>query len=520
MGLFWNKLLAPKDPHNGSTFMEIPGVWNKGRGKDASFPAKGFATFRLQVHLNDTKGIFAVRMKEVFTAYRLWIDDREIFSCGRVGKTAEDAIPRSESHAAVFTVEHPQFDILLQVSNFHYKDGGINDAIEFGTAAQIQKKRETSLIEDYLLFGSLLIMSIYHFGLFGLRREDLTPLLFGVFCLIMASRILVANDIYFTTLFPAAGWHIRMKIIVLGYYLGLPVFVTFINQLYQQVFHRPVIMGIQALGTGASLMVLVTGPSFYPHTEIYYQTFIIFSALYVIFGLIRAMNKGMEGAKWILLGFLALFATVVNDILYDQHVGFFNKYQNLLPFGLFIFIFSQSYILSVRFSNAFKIASIDHLCQVFNRRRFMELAEYERLRFERSGAPLCLLSFDADHFKAVNDTYGHDTGDRALKTLAKTVKANIRKQDVFGRMGGEEFSLLLPETSIDLAVQIAERLRHKIKTTPVPVKKTQIYITVSIGTAIMTQPLKVEDLLKNADLALYQAKENGRDQVSVWDGKN
>ena len=165
-----------------------------------------------------------------------------------------------------------------------------------------------------------------------------------------------------------------------------------------------------------------------------------------------------------------------------------------------------------------ELATVDELTKVFNRRRFLEIARSEFRRIERTNRNFSLLMIDADNFKVVNDTYGHDVGDLVLQTLAGICQENIRDLDVLGRIGGEEFALLLPETSRDQAGRLAERLRGLIAETPVPLAGNSIQITVSIGVAstLDNDAATLEKLFKNADKALYLAKENGRDQVAVW----
>ena len=165
-----------------------------------------------------------------------------------------------------------------------------------------------------------------------------------------------------------------------------------------------------------------------------------------------------------------------------------------------------------------EMATIDELTQVFNRRHFLELAGNEFRRADRTNRPFSLLMIDVDLFKLVNDTYGHDIGDLVLKSMAETCRKQIRDVDIFGRMGGEEFALLLPETDRAQAWHMAERLRRLITDTPVFAAGGSIRITISIGVASTEEKETdtLEKLFKNADRALYRAKENGRNQVALW----
>jgi diguanylate cyclase (GGDEF)-like protein len=134
----------------------------------------------------------------------------------------------------------------------------------------------------------------------------------------------------------------------------------------------------------------------------------------------------------------------------------------------------------------------------------------EMARSERYQSPLSLILFDIDHFKSVNDTYGHSAGDNVLKRLAKRVQANIRETDIFARWGGEEFVILAPGLFIMEAVQFAEKLRRNIE--ELDFTKPQ-KITLSFGVAAFKKGDSSTILINRADEALYRAKENGRNQV-------
>ncbi|WP_148716324.1 sensor domain-containing diguanylate cyclase [Chitinolyticbacter meiyuanensis] len=164
-------------------------------------------------------------------------------------------------------------------------------------------------------------------------------------------------------------------------------------------------------------------------------------------------------------------------------------------------------------------ATTDGLSGLANRAHFMEVANQELLRAQRFNRPLALLMVDIDHFKRINDTYGHDVGDMAIKAVAKIAQSALRDVDLVARMGGEEFAALLPETTPDLARAVAERLRQRIEGNVVKLENgTEVRFTGSIGiSALRPADHLVDDLLKRADLALYHSKHHGRNQVSVHD---
>lgn len=165
-------------------------------------------------------------------------------------------------------------------------------------------------------------------------------------------------------------------------------------------------------------------------------------------------------------------------------------------------------------------ARTDYLTGLANRRHFWEQAEAEVTRCLRYHNPLSLLMLDVDHFKRINDRWGHKVGDLVLQSLADTCRAALRDVDLPGRLGGEEFAVLLPETSGDQALEVAERLRRAMAETPLRLGDGElIRYTVSFGVGTLAGGINnLELLFSQADRALYQAKEQGRNRVVAGSG--
>jgi diguanylate cyclase (GGDEF)-like protein/PAS domain S-box-containing protein len=170
------------------------------------------------------------------------------------------------------------------------------------------------------------------------------------------------------------------------------------------------------------------------------------------------------------------------------------------------------------FKDVQRLAITDSLTGWYNRRHFFAQAQNELNRTMRYNHSLSVIMLDIDRFKRVNDTYGHLVGDHVLQAITKRIQKNLRKPDINGRYGGEEFVILLPETGILSAQQAAERIRVTIADRPVATSKGLIPVTISLGVASVqgTEIREVERLLDMADQALYAAKEAGRNRVGVW----
>ena len=160
------------------------------------------------------------------------------------------------------------------------------------------------------------------------------------------------------------------------------------------------------------------------------------------------------------------------------------------------------------------LANIDQLTKSLTRRQLFNIAESEFLRYVRYHRPLSILVMDADHFKTINDSYGHHAGDIVLRSLSLVALEQKRAQDTFGRLGGEEFGLILPETNLEQAKVVAERIQKTWEGSPVNLDGELIHSTVSIGVAEATpSDTTFDDILRRADRMMYKAKEAGRNRV-------
>jgi two-component system cell cycle response regulator len=166
----------------------------------------------------------------------------------------------------------------------------------------------------------------------------------------------------------------------------------------------------------------------------------------------------------------------------------------------------------------YRMTIIDGLTGAHNKRYFIEFLEREIARCQRYQRPLSLLMFDIDHFKKINDSHGHLTGDYVLKEMAKRLLGRIRKEELLARYGGEEFAVVLPETTHESAVQFAEVIRNLVAAEPFEYEGDSFPVTISIGVSTLEgtyegQPADPLDFIKRADTNLYGAKRGGRNMV-------
>lgn len=215
---------------------------------------------------------------------------------------------------------------------------------------------------------------------------------------------------------------------------------------------------------------------------------------------------------------LTLLQSKFNELLYNisQEEDKQIRYEKAISENLELAVRQRTKELEDAKKELEKIASIDELTNIFNRRVFFEIAHKYYTLALRAKQPITFMMLDIDFFKLVNDTYGHQAGDELLKEFSINIKNTIRESDVFGRIGGEEFGIVLKNISIKNALVMAQKIKFNIENMDFMYSGEYIKITTSIGiTQNIESDTNIQDLYKRADKALYTAKENGRNKIET-----
>ena len=221
-----------------------------------------------------------------------------------------------------------------------------------------------------------------------------------------------------------------------------------------------------------------------------------------IFNLLCIMAVLLSSAEWV-------------DPYFDmaeQNIEFF-KFSSLFIMSLVIVIVFHFYsrYASLSEEKLKHLASTDGLTNLANRRVFFEKGNRLFQNAKDTCTPFGVLMLDLDHFKRINDQYGHQIGDHVLKEITAIIKDNVRKEDLVARYGGEEFSVLVRDVHLEILEQLAEKIRRQIEKTPIAIGDTSLHVTLSVGAAIYkTHMISFDDMVNSADTALYDAKERGR----------
>ncbi|MDH5366926.1 MAG: sensor histidine kinase [Cyclobacteriaceae bacterium] len=359
--LYWNKLLTPNDFENNfslipDTIIYFPSYWNNLEWDGKEYE-RGYATYRLKIYNVRNSTELAIKMRNALTAYKLWVNDKLLIENGKVGATDELTSPGYFPEIQMFNIKDSTLQITLQISNFTHAKGGMRGDIVLGETNKVFQVREKSIIFEMFLIGSIFIMSIYHFGLYFLSRNNISTLYFGSLCLVVVIRILYTGEMIVNNYYNFS-WEITQKLEYLTYIATLPLFLLFVKSLYPKQFSKTILNVLVGVGLVLVLLTIVTPSSIFSYIADPYQFIIIIGGLYVFYVLyksIKTENENLSQSVIFLIGYVILFITVIYDIFYYQ---FLFQRVYLAPFGLFIFIFSQSFLLSKRFSAAFKMVEV------------------------------------------------------------------------------------------------------------------------------------------------------------------
>lgn len=352
---YWQQHVPPEKflqtpPPSPTGFINVPGVWNDYQIAGKKLGGDGYATYRLQVHLKEAMPL-ALKFLDMATAYTVYVNGMPLFYCGEAGTTRADTKPRYFPQVVEFTPATRELELILHVSNFHHKKGGPWEVIELGLARDLHHARSRALQLDIFLFGCIVIMGLYHLGLFVVRTDVRAPLFFGIFCLLLAVRLAVISERLALQFFPYFNWEVLGKIEYLVYYLAPPTGAMLLHVLYTENFSRRVLRAIQISSGIFCLIVLLTPVHLFSHTVAVHHAYTIACSIYGVFVILQAARRGREGARFHVVGFSFLCFTIINDIL--QYFQILDM-PLLLPFGLLAFILSQAVVLAMQFAHAFR----------------------------------------------------------------------------------------------------------------------------------------------------------------------
>lgn len=462
-------------------YEKVPGEWNSYETSAGERGGYGYGTYTLRLNnipRDENLGLF---VREQGTAYSLFYCDSSMTAAhcrepllknGKPGTDSETTIPQllpvySEFHAGSITGS-----IVIHIANFHHRQGGLWENILFGQFSGIRINQEYNKAVGYISLGIILIMGIYHLGLFSQRKEDRGSLFFGLFCLDLSVRVFVTERIL-QAMFPESStlsFEVFYKMEYFTFFTGTALFTQFFHEVFQKFISKYFIIfiWIASLAFAAQLFFPV---SLYSRTTAIFQLITLSGFIYAMIGLVRARKEHVSGSTISLFGFSMLFITFINDILYTRGAI---PTTYMLQYGFLFFIFSQSMILSTRFSLAFRESeSLRKSLARFVPTQFVSFLEKESIIDVEAGdgvkKDLTVLFLDIRGFTSMSEGMTTEENFRFLNSFLKRMSPHIHTYNGFvDKFMGDAIMALFPEppsTAIQAAVDMQKELtvynRHR-----------------------------------------------------------
>lgn len=348
---YWSELLEPADFAAGSPpmtgYMEVPGLWNGYKVNGKKLSGMGYATFRLLILVPET-GYYQVNIRELDTAYRLWINNSETGS-GKVGTVPEEMKPDWTRQELAFFSRSDTLEMILQISNFHHRKGGPEEPIYFGKADVIKRRKVVSASSETFVLGFLLLTVVFHLGLYFFRMKDRADLYFSLLALVISVRVMLTGEKIFLDLFPFFPWVCTLRMEYMTIFLPPVLILLFFHSTFPQYARKWAEYAVLAVAGIFLLSLFLLPPYIYTYIPLLSQAFILAVFLYIIWFLLKPLRTRQTYIYLLFAGAIFFGLIGVNELLYYNnwlHTGY------LLPIGLLAFIFSTSYGLSGKFTYA------------------------------------------------------------------------------------------------------------------------------------------------------------------------
>ncbi len=548
---YFHQFLTHEDFEKGvdvtPTLVEIPSTI-KSMATDKPFEENNFyGTMRLVIKLPEGSKAYGLRSDIILTSYKLYIDGELYGEVGKVGTGQENSVPYYNILTSYFHPQGNEVEIIYHTSDYTANDCTIA-APKFGLADQIAGEAQLGLGRDLFLFGMLLIMGIYHFGLYIMRAKDRAPLCFGVFCLLFSLRMLLVGERFLPSHLNL-GFFVYGRMAYFSVFIGFAALCGFLYYALDGLFAKWFLKGSAALGALFGFIALWMPYTWADKLLMIYAVFGFILLGYALIRLIAGTLKKRPFANIVLLGFSFLGITLINDLVYQITLA---NTPSLIPLGVSVFTFTQAYTLSAKFSNAYTraehlsvenesilselklvnsnleflvqertldlqkalnemeiMSKTDYLTKLPNRR--LVLSKIKELMKRKKNFYIGLA--DVDHFKNINDRFGHTKGDEILVRLSSILSMAVGDSGFVGRWGGEEFLIVIEADQIEAMLDKANSIR----------KAAEEYrhedigenITLTIGLCKYQKNVTIETMIANADKALYQGKLAGRNQCMI-----
>ncbi len=361
---YWQKLYSSQNLDDSKAkpdlLVDVPKVWNTYTIDEKNLSGFGYATYRLKVKNAVMGQPLAIRMPTVSTAYNLYINDELLASNGKVGIDEQHFMPEYRPVLAKFTPAYKNFDIILQVANFSYARGGVWYPIFMGSAESMGIYDKTIGYKDMFLTGAFIIMALYYFCIYIMRKEDTSSLYFVLLCLIAIGRTIIYGDYFINMIFPWAGYAVIVAIDYITVIWFPVVLILFIRELFLKQAYRKINRLFIIYAVLMSLFVVLSPIRIFTSLTYLIEAATLAITAYAVVCIIRAFSNAKIDSMVIFTGALVVALGGIHDVLYQNNI-INSSFGEFSCFGFLIMLFLQAYILAKRFKESVEKAIASEL---------------------------------------------------------------------------------------------------------------------------------------------------------------
>ncbi|MFS0722568.1 ATP-binding protein [Paenibacillus sp. 1P07SE] len=346
-----HRLLDPQTDWDSedAQLVQVPGSWNSYQDGEELQDGQGYGTYRMQFTTSLDEEILAIRIPNIFSSYKLWIDGKLLAERGKVGQSRDTSVPEQYPGIVMFVNDREDHEMIIQISNYHHRKGGIWVEFLIGGSSDMVRYQMMDTANHMIIFGSLAMVGFYHLGLYALRRQEKFTLYFGLLCLLVSLRIIVTGNAYLMQWIPSISWGTGMRMEYSAFALSVLTSYLYIHHLFPKESSTRFLKLLTGCVATLCAIVFASSALFYSRLLPVFQLLVVIVSLYILYVLVKAVRNKRNGAVYVLIGIAVFVLTILNDM------AFYNEWStigDLVPIGLFFVIMMQSFIISTRFSNA------------------------------------------------------------------------------------------------------------------------------------------------------------------------
>ena len=548
--MHWQQQLSPKEwPKQVPSLIDMPTTWDITTTENPAHPGKGFATFTTTLTNLSTDVRWGLDIPEQSTSFRLFVNDNIVAEGGIAGLSRDSSEPYSGNQVIELGYLPSNVSITWHISNFYHASGGPWQVLTIGPYEELRHHYFLQTFDQALVVALAFIASLFLLIQYLIDRRYQASLVLSIFAFLIALRVGITDAQPLYQMLGVLNWQLHIRLCYLTMLIAPPLVLLWQRCVFPLEISRRTIRYVSYFFVLPVLSVFLLPSDIF--TQFLMPIQILLMAVMIIYSwsLLKVLIRKRQGGFYVVLGAMMLIVSIFHDIaIYSQWV---TNERQWVTYGLLLFLLSlavnmlylrakqkqQVEDLSKQLLAANKqlearvaqrttelaekadaleeandklqiLANIDGLTGVLNRRAFIEQLEM----LSRIKPNVALLMIDVDHFKMINDTYGHGIGDQVLKRLSDVFLEMKREHDRVGRLGGEEFMVLLQDISAKGLDSYCRRLVEFVRQIDFSDIAPIDGITISIGTTMeVLNPKNINDLMQQADDVMYQVKNNGRD---------